>query len=221
MLEPFEFIGWAAAGLTFLTYYQKTMLRLRVIGIFANLCFIYWSFAFEVYPVLMLHACLLPVNLYRLFQIHTMKKKAIAAADTLVSPLDWLRPLVNSVSFRDGEYVFRRGDLPDRLYYLVAGSVVFEEHDTRAKPGEVFGEVAFLTAQFQRTSSARCEGQCEILALDAADLATLSLQHPAFNFYLMRVLAARLTGGEVPLETHREPFGGYRWPNSDHQKKMP
>jgi len=205
----FEIFGWAAAVLTFLTYYQKTMVRLRMLGILSNICFIAWGIAFEVYPVLVLHAVLLPVNLFRFVQIQRMKRGAAKAAAGLVSPLEWLRPMSKSVSYGDGDYVFRIGDKPDRLYYLVSGRVVFEELGKVAGPGELFGEVAFLTSKRERTASARCEGPCELFALDAGDLATLSLQHPAFNVYVMRVIAERLTGGDVPLTASIKPFADF------------
>lgn len=202
----FEIFGWTAAVLTFLTYYQKTMIRLRILGIVSNVCFVGWSFFFGIYPVLVLHLCLLPVNGYRLFQIQRMKRRAAEASADECSPMDWLRPLATSIKYNDGDYVFRIGDAPDRLYYVVSGSVVFEEFDKRAGPGELFGEVAFLTARQERTASARCEGACEVFALDAGDLATLSLQHPAFNFYIMRVIAERLTDGDVPMTVPPLPF---------------
>ena len=37
VLMLFEIFGWAAAFLTFLTYYQKTMVRLRVLGVLSNI----------------------------------------------------------------------------------------------------------------------------------------------------------------------------------------
>lgn len=202
----FEMFGWAAAVLTFLTYYQKTMLPLRILGILSNLCFVSWALAFDIYPVLVLHLCLLPINGYRLIQIQRMKRRAAATQDETGSPLDWLRPLAKTVRYRDGDYVFRIGDAPDRLYYLVSGNVVFDEIGKRAGPGELFGEIAFLTARQERTASARCEGPCELFSLGPEDLATLSLQHPSFNFYVMRVIAERLTGGEMPLKDPGRSF---------------
>jgi hypothetical protein len=202
----FELFGWAAAGLTFLTYSQKTMYRLRIVGIAANCCFIVWATALSIYPVLLLHLASLPVNAFRLYQLLRLKRQAATARHGVVSPLDWLRSLAKSTVYQDGAYVFRKGDPPDRLYYLVSGTVVFDEHNERAGPGEIFGEVAFLTSQRERTSSARCDGPCQVLALDEADLARLSLQHPAFNFYIMRVIAERLTHGPIPTDTPDRPF---------------
>ncbi len=204
-MELFEVFGWAAAFLTFLTYSQKTMIRLRIVGISANLCFIAWSAVYQIYPTLALHVVLLPLNLYRLLQILRMRREAARARSGTAAPLHWLRPLVKPVVYEDGDYVFRKGDPPDRLYYLVAGNVVFEGLGKRAEPGELFGEVAFFTSAGERTASARCEGRCEVLALDAADLATLSLQHPAFNLYVMRVIAERLAGWPMPAEAPAAP----------------
>jgi hypothetical protein len=205
-LNPFDLFGWAAAGLTFVTYSQKTMLPLRIVGISANCCFIVWATAFSIYPVLLLHLASLPVNIFRLHQILRMRRLGAASRYGVVSPLDWLLPLAKPVMFSDGAYVFRKGDAPDRMYYLVSGTVVFDELGKRAGPGEIFGEVAFLTSQHDRTASARCDGPCKILALDEADLATLSLEHPAFNFYIMRVIAERLTNGQIPTDTPDTPF---------------
>jgi len=209
MIDPdiaIESAGWVAVGLTFLTYSQKTMLPLRICGIGANMCFILWALGTGVMQPLILHACLLPLNTLRLYQILRMKREAEAAQKGQVFPLDWLRPHVKPMRFAGGDLVFRKGDAPDHLYYLVQGSVVFDEVSGRAAPGEVFGEVAFLTSQRARTASARCEGPCEVLALDATDLAKISLQHPSFNFYILQVLAARLGGAPVPQHAPATPF---------------
>jgi len=202
----FEGLGWLGVAATLLTYSQKTMLRLRMLGIVANILTLSWALAIGVLPPFILHATLLPLNLFRLYQILRMKREAEAAQKGKVSPLNWLKPFVKPVKFSDGDHVFRVGEEPHHLYYLVSGEVLFDELGKRAGPGEIFGEVAFLTAQRQRTASARCVGACEVLALDAGDLATLSLQHPAFNFYIMRVVAERLNGGDIPETATTEPF---------------
>ena len=203
-----EVLGWAAALLTFLTYSQKTMLRLRVLAILSNICFVIWSLDNGIYPTLALHVMLFPMNVWRLFEILRMKHRAVAARENRLGPLDWLRPLAKTVTFEAGDFIFHKGDRPDHLYYLVEGEVAFDDVHATAGAGEIFGEVAFLTSQKARTSSARCTGRCVVMALDAADLATMSLQDPAFNIYIMRVIAERLArrpAGDVPHEPPFEP----------------
>ncbi len=187
-----DYVGWFAAGLTMLTYSQKTMLPLRLSGISANLCFIVWSVSSGIYPTLALHSVLLPLNLYRLLQILLMKRRARDARTGKPFSLDWIRPLVETVVLPDGSYVFRKGDPPDKLYYVASGTVRFPEFGKRAGAGEMFGEVAFFTQQRERTGSAVCEGRCELLALDESDFTRLFLQNPSFNLHVARVIAARL-----------------------------
>ena len=68
--------GWVASALVFSTFFTTTMLRLRIIGIASNLAFmsyallglVYGDFA-RLYPIFVLHATLLPLNVSRLHQL--------------------------------------------------------------------------------------------------------------------------------------------------------
>lgn len=74
--------GWVASALVFSTFFMKTMLRLRMTAIASNLAFMcygllglaYGDFG-RLYPIFVLHATLLPLNVSRLHQI----RKAVAA----------------------------------------------------------------------------------------------------------------------------------------------
>ncbi len=59
-------IGFAAAVLTLLAFAQKRMLPMRFLAIGANISFIGYGFLNELYPVLVLHIVLLPINAVRL-----------------------------------------------------------------------------------------------------------------------------------------------------------
>ncbi len=54
-----------------------------------------------------------------------------------------------------GEVLFRKGDEAEHLYILVEGRVDFPEVNVSAKPGEIFGEIAFFSPERRRTLSAR------------------------------------------------------------------
>ena len=62
-------IGWMAAALTLLTFSMRAMLPLRVVGMAANVAFIAYGVAAQLYPVIALHALLLPCNLIRLCEV--------------------------------------------------------------------------------------------------------------------------------------------------------
>lgn len=55
--------------MVFATFSMKSMLPLRIVAICSNVTFIYYALLSSIYPVLILHICLLPMNLLRLRQI--------------------------------------------------------------------------------------------------------------------------------------------------------
>jgi hypothetical protein len=61
-------LGWTAAVLTLVTFLCRDMRRLRLTALAANLAFICYASLAGLWPVLALHLCLVPVNLWRLGQ---------------------------------------------------------------------------------------------------------------------------------------------------------
>jgi CRP/FNR family cyclic AMP-dependent transcriptional regulator len=68
-LQWTEAFGYLGALMTLTTFSMKTMLHLRMVGIVSNLAFISYGALGHVYPVLMLHLALLPLNVWRLWQL--------------------------------------------------------------------------------------------------------------------------------------------------------
>ena len=58
--------GFAAAIATLAAFAQRSMLPMRISAILANLLFIIYGCLGPVYPVLVRHAVLLPLNVFRL-----------------------------------------------------------------------------------------------------------------------------------------------------------
>ena len=63
-----DVIGYVAAALVLVAFYQRQMIPLRVAGLGSNLAFIIYGLALGVMPVWLLHTVLLPVNARRLVQ---------------------------------------------------------------------------------------------------------------------------------------------------------
>jgi hypothetical protein len=64
-----DLLGYAASCMVLATFCMSSMLNLRLVAIGSNLLFILFGSFAHIYPVLMLHVILLPVNLARLMQI--------------------------------------------------------------------------------------------------------------------------------------------------------
>lgn len=66
-----EVLGYAAAGLVFVTFSMRSLNALRSVAIASNLMFIAYAVTAHLMPVLILHALLLPLNVWRLRQDFT------------------------------------------------------------------------------------------------------------------------------------------------------
>jgi hypothetical protein len=195
-----EALGWIAALGTLSAYGMRTMLAFRVAAVFANFFFLAYGYFADIPPTLFLHLILLPFNGWRLTELLIQNRRARAAIRGEADPVAWLEPLLKPLKTPEDGYVFRRGDAPDRLYLIKSGQVELEEIGLTLEAGEIFGEIAFFTAQKARTTSARCIGDCEILWIDEAGFMRVYHQHPAFSLYIVRLVAERLIDG-----TRRRP----------------
>jgi hypothetical protein len=64
-----ELIGYVASFLVFTTFYVKRILTLRLMAICSNIAFILYALGCGLQPIFILHSLLLPLNLYRIFEI--------------------------------------------------------------------------------------------------------------------------------------------------------
>jgi hypothetical protein len=63
-----DYVGFLAALTVLATFCMDTILPLRGLAIASNILFIVYGFAAQLYPVLLLHAVLLPINISKIFQ---------------------------------------------------------------------------------------------------------------------------------------------------------
>jgi hypothetical protein len=92
-----DLLGYAAAGLVLVTFLAQSMTSLRAIAIASNVMFIAYALVAGLAPVLMLHALLLPLNAWRLWQA----SRAQPGAQERVEPSLVLRA-PSMASFRAG-----------------------------------------------------------------------------------------------------------------------
>lgn len=66
MTIPAAPVGYLAASLVFATFYAKRMVPLRTLAIASNIAFMAYGYLDALWPILILHATLLPMNVIRL-----------------------------------------------------------------------------------------------------------------------------------------------------------
>ena len=186
-----DLIGYFGGGITLWGLYQRTMIPLRVGAVAGNLGFIGFGLLAGSYPTLVLHAVLLPLNGYHLYQMMRLIRDIRDAADHGNS-LEPLLPFMQRVREEAGTVLFRKDDAPDRMIVIHEGTIMLEEIDVRCGPGDVLGEIAAFTPDNRRTCTAVCETECELFTLSNDAMVQLFYQNPRFGMFLVRVIVQRL-----------------------------
>ena len=112
-----------AGAFVLVSTFVKTMIPLRWLAIGSNIGFVAYGAIHPSYPMLLLHAALLPINLYRLAEMVRLTRRVAAVrAEGELSGV-WLKPYMRSKKLRAGTVLFKQGDLGDRLYLLAEGRI--------------------------------------------------------------------------------------------------
>jgi CRP/FNR family cyclic AMP-dependent transcriptional regulator len=205
MMEPdwVEVAGYCASVLVFSAFYMKAMVPLRAIAIGSNVAFIAYGLGASLYPVLILHAVLLPLNCLRLLQMRSMIRRVRAGlpGDRCV---ECLIPLMTRHTFEAGDVLFRMGEPARSTFMILSGSVRVAEIGVVFGRGSLIGEVGVFAPDGCRTGTAVCETDVEIGSISEERLLQLYVQEPTFGLYLMRLVVQRMLVGE------RRRAGGVR-----------
>lgn len=186
-----EAAGYLASALVLATFCMKTMIPLRSAAVISNIAFIVYGFYDDVYPVLILHAVLLPLNAWRAIQMLRLIKRVEAASKGDLST-EWLKPFMKEARLKAGETIFSKGDHADRLYMIISGEIHLEQIDHTLRAGELFGEMGLFSADHQRTQTARTLTDIHLLWISEGELAQICYQNPGVAFYFLRLTTNRL-----------------------------
>jgi CRP/FNR family transcriptional regulator, cyclic AMP receptor protein len=182
-----------AAGLVLVSSFVKTMIPLRWLAIGSNFGYVIYGAIHPSYPMLLLHAVLVPINLYRLREMVRLTRRVVAATAAAERSGVWLKPYMRAAKLRAGTVLFKQGDVGDRLYLLAEGRIDLVEIGGSIEPGVIFGEIAFFAPDRRRRLTARCGEDSIVLSIDESTVRQLYYQNPAFGFKLTELVAARLS----------------------------
>jgi hypothetical protein len=192
--EMLALLSVIAAGLSVLvSSFVKTMIPLRGLAIASNIGFVAYGALHPSYPMLMLHALLLPINIFRLAEMVRLTRRVAAARAGAVHSGIWLKPYMRAKRYRAGTVLFRQGDQADRLYMLAEGRIDLVEINSNLLPGQIFGEIAFFSPDRRRRLTARCADDCTVLSIDESTVKRLYFQNPTFAFNMIELVAARFS----------------------------
>ena len=197
LAEPEQVLALASAALAALlvivSAFVKTMIPLRWLAVASNVGFIVYGITQPTPLMVALHAVLLPVNLWRVWQMIQLTRRVAASSADAQQLEIWLRPYMRSRRYKAGQTLFSSGDPADRLYFLVTGTVELPEVGRTLQAGQMFGEIAFFAPGHQRSSSAYCTSDCTLLSIDEDTFKQLVYQNPDFGLEVVRLIARRLS----------------------------
>lgn len=182
-----------AGAFVLVSSFVKTMIPLRWLAIGSNIGFVAYGALHPSYPMLLLHAALLPINLYRLGEMVRLTRRVKAVRIQGEMSAVWLRPYMRSKRMRAGSVLFKQGDIGDRLYLLADGRIELVEIGGSIGPGQIFGELAFFSPDRRRRLTARCAEDSTVLSIDESTVKQLYYQNPAFGFKMIELVAARFS----------------------------
>ena len=152
-----------------------------------------------VYPQLLLHGLLLPLNSLRLFQMLQLISKVRTASQGDLN-MDWLRPFMSKRACKAREVIFRKGDISSAMFYTVSGSYRLSDIEQDVGLGQIIGEVGLIAPDNKRTLTFECIEDGEVLAISYDQVKQLYFQNPKFGFYLLQLVSQRLFQDIARLE---------------------
>ena len=189
-------IGIVAALLVFSTFYMRTMQRLRMVAILSNVAFAAYGLLLHLWPLLVLHCALFPLNIWRLVQMRrTLRdlKSARSGGFDLTALMSHFRLETHPA----GTVLFSRGDVADKAYYIARGEIALPDIPAELGEGDFLGEVGLFTSLRQRTSAALCKTDVALYSLDEEAISTAFFQHPSFAFHLVSLISVRLLANQA------------------------
>ncbi|MCF8476168.1 MAG: cyclic nucleotide-binding domain-containing protein [Pseudolabrys sp.] len=193
------FLGFAAGVLYIASHYMKTMVPLRICEIASNVLFVVYGFMYPSWPTLALYGILVPLNSLRLYEMLQLVKKVRDSSKGDLS-MDWLKPFMHKHSYKKGDVLFRKDDHADEMYYIVSGVCRVKELGLDLKPGQLVGEMGFLTPGHKRTQTVECTDDVEMLTITYDKVSELYFQNPTFGFYFLKLTSERLLQNVKRLE---------------------
>jgi hypothetical protein len=170
---------------------MRTMIPLRVFGMLTNLVLIATAIPAHNYPVILVQLVVLGLNSYRLHQMLQLVRDVKRSVSSNLS-MEWLKPFMTERKCAASEVLFYKDEKADSMYYIVSGRYRLVESGIELPIGAIVGEFGMLSPSNVRTQTLECIESGTILSVTYDQVEQLYVQNPAFGFYFLKLVSARL-----------------------------
>ena len=192
-MDTVSIFGWIAASLVLSSFYFRNMASLRLAAIASNVLFIIYAILANAWPILVLHCLLFPLNLWRLLELHNLRR-ALMGSSLVQGPAVRLLPFMQKSKSKQGGVIFEKGDTADHVYYLLRGEILLQNSKNLVTDGQLLGLTGVFSNERRRTDSAMCLTDVEFGVIPAERFRELVCQDPMLgNFVIGTVVQRQLT----------------------------
>jgi len=196
LANMFALIGAIFFVATFLTH---TMVPLRVANMIGCVFFAGYGALAGNITTFLLYLLMVPINALRLRQMLILVKKARSATQGDAS-MEWLKPFMTERKYRKGDVLMKKGDAADEMFLTVTGKFLVTDFGIELPPGQLMGELGFLTPNNKRTATVECTEDAQVLTITYEKLLEIYFQNPQFGYYFLVLTSQRLLENNARLE---------------------
>src|SRR6201990_3168720 len=184
---------FALAGAIFFvaTLLTHTMVPLRVANMIGCAFFAVFGLLTGAITTFLLYLLMVPINAWRLRQMLALIKQARRTTQGDKS-MEWLRPFMTQRNYRKGDVLMKKGDPAHEMLLTVTGRFRVVEINVELPPGNLMGELGFLTPDTRRTATIECIEDGHVLTITYEKLLEIYFQNPQFGYYFLVLTSQRL-----------------------------
>jgi CRP-like cAMP-binding protein len=146
-----------------------------------------------------MYLLMVPINAYRLRQMLNLVKMARSATQGNTS-MEWLKPFMTERKYRKGDVLFKKDDSANEMFLTVTGKFLVKEINVELPPGNLMGELGFLSPDNKRTATVTCLEDGQVLTITYEKLLEIYFQNPQFGYYFLVLTSQRLLENNARLQ---------------------
>ena len=173
------------------TLLTQTMVPLRVANMIG--CAFYAGFGALTGTIttFLLYLLLIPINAWRLRQMLQLVKMARTATQGDTS-MEWLKPFMSERKYKKSDVLFKKDDVANEMFMTITGKFLVKEINVELPPGNIMGELGFLSPDNRRTATVQCLEDGQVLTITYEKLLEIYFQNPQFGYYFLVLTSQRL-----------------------------